>query len=139
MQLASLSGFSPIITTASPKNTDFLKSLGASHVLDRSLSVDDLVSAVKKITREPVSSVIDTIAAQATQTAGYEILASGGVLSLTQPAQIPQEKRVTDKSIYEIFASIYFPENQALGVGFYNHLTQYLESGDIKVCPTCFL
>jgi NADPH:quinone reductase-like Zn-dependent oxidoreductase len=35
IQLAKLSGFSPIITTSSKKHTDFLKSLGATHVVDR--------------------------------------------------------------------------------------------------------
>ncbi|HEV7737525.1 MAG TPA: hypothetical protein VGO47_09170, partial [Chlamydiales bacterium] len=35
IQLAKLSGFSPIATTASTHHTDYLKSLGATHVIDR--------------------------------------------------------------------------------------------------------
>ena len=136
LQLAKLSGFSPIITTASPKNTELLQGLGATHVLDRNLSTDDLVSTVKKIASGPVPLVVDTVSNETTQATGYEVLAGGGVLSLTLPAQIPQEKRVADKPIYEVLANIYFPEHQALGVGFYSHLTQYLASGDIKVCHT---
>ena len=52
IQLAKLSGFSPIITTASLKNTDFLKSLGATHVIDRNA---DLPSSVKAITSDSIN------------------------------------------------------------------------------------
>ena len=37
IQLAKLSGVSPIIITASLKSAELLKSYGATHVLDRSL------------------------------------------------------------------------------------------------------
>lgn len=46
IQLARLSGFSTIVTNASSKHIDYLKSLGATHVLDRATaSVDDYVDA----------------------------------------------------------------------------------------------
>ncbi|CCO30218.1 Protein TOXD [Rhizoctonia solani AG-1 IB] len=35
VQLARIAGFSPIVTTASVKHEDFLKSLGATHIFDR--------------------------------------------------------------------------------------------------------
>lgn len=133
MQFAKLSGFSPIITAASTANAEYLQSLGATHVVDRNLSTAELVSEVKKITSEPVSIVVDTIGVQDTQTTGYEILALGGVLSSTQPAQIPEEKRVDDKKIVGIFANVYFEQNHALSVGFYDKLAGYLASGEIKV------
>ncbi|ETN37503.1 uncharacterized protein HMPREF1541_07125 [Cyphellophora europaea CBS 101466] len=54
IQLAKAAGFAPIITTASPRNHDFLKSLGATHCFDyRSTTVvQDIQSAVapKKLT-----------------------------------------------------------------------------------------
>ncbi|KAL0568777.1 hypothetical protein V5O48_013209 [Marasmius crinis-equi] len=42
IQIAAHYGFSPIIATSSAKHTDFLKSLGATHVLDREASVDEI-------------------------------------------------------------------------------------------------
>ncbi|KAG6811821.1 hypothetical protein H0H92_005680 [Tricholoma furcatifolium] len=38
LQLAKLSGFSPIVTTASLSNAKYLKSLGATHVIDRTIA-----------------------------------------------------------------------------------------------------
>ena len=39
IQFAKLSGFSPIITTASPRHTARLQALGATHVVDRALAL----------------------------------------------------------------------------------------------------
>ncbi|KAF8510033.1 hypothetical protein JB92DRAFT_2728841 [Gautieria morchelliformis] len=42
IQLARLSGFSPIVVTASLHNSDLAKSLGATHLIDRKM--DDVVA-----------------------------------------------------------------------------------------------
>ena len=49
MQWARLSGFNPVITTASLHNTELLKSHGATHVIDRKLSQDAIVEQVHVI------------------------------------------------------------------------------------------
>ena len=75
IQLAKLSGFSTIITTASLKNEHLLKSLGTTHVIDRSLSGSDLVSAISSITsNQAVDVVYDTIAIPATATQGIDVI-----------------------------------------------------------------
>ena len=48
IQLSKLSGFNPIITTASLHNTDALKEIGATHVLDRNLPSDALFAEIKR-------------------------------------------------------------------------------------------
>ncbi|KAJ3539682.1 hypothetical protein NMY22_g4625 [Coprinellus aureogranulatus] len=49
IHMAKLSGFSYIVTTASLHNTDYLKSLCATHVIDRTISSDALGAELKKI------------------------------------------------------------------------------------------
>ena len=46
IQFARLSGFSTIIATASPQNTTLLKSLGATHVIDRKLPSEKIIEEV---------------------------------------------------------------------------------------------
>ena len=58
IQFAKLSGFSPIITTASKHNETYLKSLGATHVIDRSIPLSELPQAVKAITDKPSCSAM---------------------------------------------------------------------------------
>ncbi|KAG6372052.1 chaperonin 10-like protein [Boletus reticuloceps] len=53
IQLAKLSGFSPIITTASLHNEDLLLSLGATHILDRKLPNAALIKRVRELVVAP--------------------------------------------------------------------------------------
>ncbi|KAG6901433.1 hypothetical protein C0995_012063 [Termitomyces sp. Mi166 len=78
IQLAKFSGFSPIIATAAVKHTRHLKSLGATHVLDRTAPLSSLASAVKGITSAPIEIVYDAISSADTQKTGYNILAPNG-------------------------------------------------------------
>ncbi|KAF4981732.1 hypothetical protein FZEAL_2534 [Fusarium zealandicum] len=72
IQLARLSGFERIVTNASPAHHEFLTSLGAHIVLDRTTaSVDSYLEAVGDL---PLDFVFDTISASATQKLGVEIL-----------------------------------------------------------------
>ncbi|RDX49043.1 NAD(P)-binding protein [Lentinus brumalis] len=61
LQWARLSGFGPIITTASLHNTELLKSQGATHVLDRKLPQDTIVEQVKAIAGDLVDLSYDTV------------------------------------------------------------------------------
>jgi NADPH:quinone reductase-like Zn-dependent oxidoreductase len=49
IQFAKLSGFDYIITTASAKHTEYLKSLGATHIVDRDVPVAEIPAALKDI------------------------------------------------------------------------------------------
>ncbi|KAJ7104738.1 chaperonin 10-like protein [Mycena epipterygia] len=73
LELARLSGFSPIITTASLKHESFLKSLGATHVINRSLPDTEVVKAVAALA-PTLSVVFDTSSTKETVTLGFEIL-----------------------------------------------------------------
>lgn len=74
IQLARLSGFDHIITNASTAHHDYLKDLGAHVVLDRNASsAADFQKALEGLSLE---FVFDTIAIEATQLLGVEILQS---------------------------------------------------------------
>lgn len=136
IQLARLSGFAPIITTASLRNTQLLKDLGATHVLDRSLSSSALQATVQDIVKGPVRLVFDSISVLATQTAGYELLAPGGTIVLVRKIEVPPELITADKEIADILGVVHIPEKRAAGVSFFRNLPGLLESGDIKVSRT---
>ncbi|KAI0783889.1 GroES-like protein [Irpex lacteus] len=129
IQFAKLSGFSPIITTASLKNADFLKSLGATHVVDRNA---DLASSVKAITSEPLKYVFDAIGLKQTQEAAYELVAPGGTLLVVLDVEIDEAKRDKSKRTARIWGTSHDPRQNAVAVSFYKNFTKLLESGDIK-------
>lgn len=109
LQWLKLSGFSPIITTASPRNEDLVKSRGATHLVDRSLNLADMTAAVSAITAEPIQVVFDTISQSDTQMAGYTLLPPGGTLLLVLPPQIPQDKEDKEKKTLMIQGVIGLP------------------------------
>ncbi|KAL1862384.1 putative secondary metabolism biosynthetic enzyme [Paecilomyces lecythidis] len=72
IQLARLSGFDRIITNASPANHEFLKTLGAHVVLDRSrATVEDFQAAVGEL---PLDFLFDAISLNVTHRLGVQIL-----------------------------------------------------------------
>ncbi|RPD72375.1 GroES-like protein [Lentinus tigrinus ALCF2SS1-7] len=132
IQLAKLSGHSPIITTASMRNEALLKSLGATHVIDRSLPPADVLQEVRDIADgKPVEYVYDTISEKDTQVLAYEALAPGGTLLLVQTVSIPEDKKVkTDgKRVIQVFGSMYSPSNRKLAAELCSHLEGWLRTG----------
>ena len=134
IQVAHLSGFSPIITTASLKNADYVKSLGATHVIDRYVP---LVDAVKAITAEPIPVLYDAISLSETQNPAWEVLAPGGKLILVLNIAIDDKKleegEAQGKEIVQVSGSVWDKSQGDIGIHLYKHLTAALESGDIKV------
>lgn len=130
IQFAKLSGFSPIITTASLHNEALLKSFGATHVVDRNT---DVVAEVKKIVSNPVEVIYDSISEKSTQEQAWEILAPGGTLSVVLESQVDKEK-YKDKHVVFVFGSFAAPQNRALGVSLCSKLTKLLSEGRLKVC-----
>lgn len=131
IQLAKLSGFSPIITTASLHNRDYLLSLGATHVLDRNLSPAALKSEVARITTVPVTYAFDAVSVADTQQTAYDILAPGGKLVIGTPKTI-KEADGSGKKVVHTYGSFQVPHQRQLGVQFMRELTNWLAEGKIK-------
>ncbi|KAH9924379.1 chaperonin 10-like protein [Fomitopsis serialis] len=135
IQLLKLSGFSPIIATASLSNASFLKSLGATHVLDRRLSPAALQAEIRKITPEPFKTIFDAAGAEETQNLGYDLLAPGGVLASVQHDLVAPEKKVPEKTNFFMFGDVHIPQNRKLGASLYSKLTELLAEGALKPVP----
>jgi len=127
IQFAKLSGFSPIATTASLHNAEFLKTLGATHVIDRKA---DVVAEAKKIFSQPPTLIYDAVTNQTTEAEAIQILAPGGIILQVLPRE---EGRIVEgnKKIYTVFGSFY--RHRELGLSLYPKLASLLESGKIKV------
>ena len=141
IQVARLSKFSPILATASPHNATLLKSLGATHVLDRALSPAALAAEVASITGgAPVEVVYDAVAHADTQALGFGLLAPGGALLTTVPTNIPADvlEAGAGKRVVNVFGSMHHAENRAFGVEVYGRLEELLRTGAIVVrFPPC--
>ncbi|KIJ54532.1 hypothetical protein M422DRAFT_41802 [Sphaerobolus stellatus SS14] len=127
IQLAKLSGFSPIITTSSLHNTDLVKSLGATHVIDRKA---DVVGEVKKILSDSPKIVYDAISLEDTQKQAIQIVAPGGILLLVLPAVEAVKSVQGDKNVFTVFGTVHV--QRELGISLYSKVTEYLESGKLK-------
>ncbi|KAG6906745.1 hypothetical protein DXG01_012297 [Tephrocybe rancida] len=130
IQFGKLSGFSPIITTSSLKHSAFLKTLGATEVLDRHLDTSALAAEVAKITSKPVEVVFDAVSLSATQATGYSLLAPNGRLLLVLPSEIKTKEE--GKEVFSVLGIWTFPYTKDLGAQFYRALEGLLEAGDIK-------
>ncbi|EIW77948.1 GroES-like protein [Coniophora puteana RWD-64-598 SS2] len=132
IQLARLAGFDAIITTASPRNSSLLQRLGATHVLDRSLSIEALVQEVEKITgNKKVLHVFDAVGIAETQQAALSIVAEGGKV-LTTNAPQGKAPEGSDKQVVFVMGALMVPQHQAFGKEFLSVWASLFESGDIK-------
>ncbi|KAJ8495265.1 hypothetical protein ONZ51_g1817 [Trametes cubensis] len=134
IQLAKLSGFSPIITTTSLHNQPLLHSLGASHVLDRSLPPDAIKRELAKLTQgKPLEFVYDAITNTDTASLAYDVLAPRGALVLVLPGALPASlrKEGDGKKVVEVAGNVHMPENRRVGVELYARLTEWLQTGKL--------
>ncbi|TBU30535.1 GroES-like protein [Dichomitus squalens] len=110
IQLGKLSGFSPIITTASLKNAALLQSYGATHVLNRNLSADALRAE--------------------TQAVAYGLLAPGGKLVVILP---PSVKETTEgRTITGLATGVRLQQDPQFAEGLFKAIPALLQSGEIK-------
>ena len=112
-----------------------MKSIGATHVVDRNAPLESLAVTVRDITDVPLKLVYVAIPAPDVPNVAYDLLASEGTLVLAMPRVTIDDAKITpDKRIVTIFASKVFDDSRDMAVGLYKSLTSYLASGDIKVC-----
>lgn len=142
IQMAKLSGFSPIITTATPHNEGYCKAAGATHVIDYTKVPygPAFADAVASITTAPIKVIWDCIAHEDSQLACWSILAPSGTLVEAFPTPSPKigEDGFVDKDgrkVVGVFRSAYFDaeggENR-LGKTMFAALESMLRDGDLK-------
>jgi NADPH:quinone reductase-like Zn-dependent oxidoreductase len=127
-----MSGFFPIITTAALKHTNYLKSLGATHVVDRYLSFAGLQQAVARVTSAPLNVIYDTVSIRETQDGAWKLLGPQGRLVLTLPSVI--DRRPDDpRLIVMTNGNPHTEDNWETGRQLWMQLGRWLEKGDIQV------
>lgn len=132
-------GFSPIITTSSIRHEAYLRSLGATHVIDRHCA--NVSHRIKTtITHEPFagfSLIFDAVHTPITQ-AEVDLLAPGGLVIVIWPLPTGDRalKWIDGRHGSYFFGSVHLhPE---FGVRMYQRLEEILEREIIKV-PLCLL
>jgi NADPH:quinone reductase-like Zn-dependent oxidoreductase len=113
------------VTTASLHNADYVKSLGATHVIDRHA---DVVAEAGKIFSTPPSVVFDAISED--QEAGWKILGPNGILILVLPPTVESKSGDTGKKYINTFGSVH--SNRDMGLRLFPKVTELLQSGVIK-------
>ncbi|KAH9921193.1 GroES-like protein [Epithele typhae] len=142
IQCARMNGFSSIVTTASSKHADWLKSLGATHVIDRALSEVDTLAELAKFTADtPVTLAFECVEGSVTERLAYQGLSLGGGLVCVNPMLNPAEtfaevKKDRDgKKVVKVFAELKLvPENVTVGVEAYKHVSAWLADGSLVPC-----
>ena len=132
IQLARLSGFSPIITTASRSHKDYLKSLGATNVVHRHVDKEEQKMAITEINSSPIELVYDAISLPETQEVAFNILAPGGTLVSTLKPVV-EENQGKSRRVVATYGSPHVEVNHALCQEAWSVLESWLHDGVLKV------
>ncbi|MDF1761752.1 MAG: NADP-dependent oxidoreductase [Coxiellaceae bacterium] len=109
-----------VYTTASEKNHDYLKQLGADVVID--YNQQDFVATMKQLEPEGVDVVYDTVGAE-TQQRSFDLVKKGGVLvSIVEP---PNEERSAELGLKTGFVFV-APNSEQL-----KKITHLIEQGTV--------
>ncbi|KAK4499601.1 hypothetical protein PRZ48_010119 [Zasmidium cellare] len=132
IQLAVAAGYE-VVATASPKNFEFVKSLGASQVFDYNAALieDDLVSALKGKT---LAGVLDCIGGQACTVSVNVVhrVAGSGIVTTTKGGA---EKEVEGVTVQRLFGTT-LRDNGVGKAVFEDFLPKALKAGTFKPAPS---
>jgi len=125
VQLARLAGFTNILAVCSPKNFDYVKSLGATHFFDYHAS--DIVQQIKTASHNKLSLAYDTVGATATIIAALG--EHGGNVATALGNSIPKELPPNVKA-KAVFAGVIHnnPEGAIIGKRLYQYVEAWLIS-----------
>lgn len=144
IQLAKLSGYK-VVTVASPRNHELLKSLGADAVFDYRDS--DVIKKVKDVAGNNISHVLDAIAGNDTQLTAVKVLAEhkpGKVVAVLPLAEgIQDVRKDVQVAVVNIFCSYGFgyaglgPDDDARRVlsAFLQKVPELVKDGKLKCIP----
>jgi len=132
LQLAKLSGFAPIITTASKRNEEYVKAAGASHFIDyNEVPYSDLPKVVSELAGgKPVTLVYDAVSNPDTQKASLAALSpKGSVVFVREPFDVKPGETEDGKYIAWVYGAT--PDGK-FEAKLFAVLASLLESGDLK-------
>ncbi|THU86096.1 GroES-like protein [Dendrothele bispora CBS 962.96] len=130
IQVLRYLGFPTIIVYASAHQFPYLKTFGATDLIDRkAVPFSDLDTAVKKVTSSPIDVVYDTISLVDSQAAGYKLLPNGGKMVITVEDEI--KDKVEGKEFVHVFGNVHPEDHKEFGVKLFSKLPKLLEDGII--------
>ncbi|RPD66606.1 GroES-like protein [Lentinus tigrinus ALCF2SS1-7] len=146
IQLARLSGYK-VITTASPRNHELLKSLGADVTID--YHDPDVVAKIKQVTGDTLKYALETIGDEETHKVAIEAIGpSGGrVVGLNLMASKETGRKdvtITETLLYSVSGRPFSlgpmqfpaaPEDRTHMAAFLKKLPQYVLEGALKPIP----
>ncbi|KAI0760994.1 GroES-like protein [Trametes elegans] len=142
IQLAKMAGHAPIITTASPHNAALLQSLGATHVLDRTLPAPALLAAIRTAvvaSGRPLAYALVAVADGDALRLARDALPPGGALGTVLPclSHLPPDiaNPGDGKRVALAYGSPSLPFTRDTALKMYEHLTGWLEQGLLKPNP----
>ena len=137
IQAARMNGFSFIVTTASLKHESYLKSLGATHVIDRHRTPEEVLAELRAIVGEAlVTFSYDSQADRVSQHLAYDALnRGGGMVSVDRRLTHLKGKTIEEdgKMVAGPYASFQLPGNRDLGLEVYKRLTGWVKDGTLVV------
>ncbi|KAJ2917355.1 hypothetical protein MD484_g3072, partial [Candolleomyces efflorescens] len=132
IQFAKLSGFSYIITTASAKHTEYLKSLGATHIIDRDIPVAEIPAKLESIVGSlDIEAAYDSIGDAETSLAQTMAAVPPGGRVVTTNPRVEFEPQ-DGKSLSRVIATATIPYNVELLRKLALRLPGLLEDKSIK-------
>ncbi|TBU53919.1 GroES-like protein [Dichomitus squalens] len=134
IQGARLQGYAAIIATSSLKHQEFLKSLGATHIIDRNLPPGEIQAQVRTFAAgKPITYVYDAIGERDGQRLSYELLADGGAFVTVQPFfhEYLEDLVTESKPVIRALGSFELPGHGKLGLEVYSRLSEWLATGVI--------
>ncbi|KAJ4475918.1 chaperonin 10-like protein [Lentinula edodes] len=112
IQLLNLLGYSTIIAYASARHTDYLKSIGATHVIDRGeIPIGRLADAAKKIANAPIKIAYNAVGDNDSLAACIAAIVEGGQVADVNP-QAKNEDSGNGKRVFTIFGSSHHPPHR---------------------------
>lgn len=137
IEFCRLAGMKKIISIASKSSATQLEDLGATHVLDRSLSDDGLEDAVRAITGDHLLMVLDVVNIGDRQTLGARFLRTtqkGTLVSIIKPGRVDEGQfRQRKKAGYErkfvAWAPKYYTD---VSVPFWENVVGWIETRALK-------
>ncbi|TBU29361.1 GroES-like protein [Dichomitus squalens] len=134
IQCARLQGYAAVIATSSLKHAEFLKSLGATHVIDRHLPPAEIQAQVRtSAAGKPITYVYDAIGDRDEQRLSYELLEDGGAFVTVQPIfhEYIEDLVTKKKPVTRVYGAFDVPGNFKLGLEMYSRLPGWLATSVI--------
>jgi NADPH:quinone reductase-like Zn-dependent oxidoreductase len=138
IQLAKIAGFKKVIAVSSPKHEEFLKNIGATHVLDRFKHLDELKKELEEISPDGLQIGVDVVGKQTSDSVIHFLN-----LNKTKDSQkkfvgvVSKPSKDLDPTLLEgiVLKEVLlkkFHENVKFGEALVKVTHKFLESGEIK-------